>query len=86
MSGARVFTLNRSTVGFGHFAKLLTHSESPMYKSDIYKLDQQDDGTAYRIFCPKNLMCYLDSNNEIKPKFEGTFIYLFIIGKYSNTL
>jgi len=86
MSGARVLTLNRSTVGFGHFAKLLIHSESPMYKSDIYKLDRQDDGAAYQIFCPKNLMCCLDSNNEIKPEFEGTFIYLFIIGKYSNIL
>ncbi|POG58716.1 hypothetical protein GLOIN_2v1789992 [Rhizophagus irregularis DAOM 181602=DAOM 197198] len=81
MSGARVLTLNRSTVGFGHFAKLLIHSESPMYKSDIYKLDRQDDGAAYQIFCPKNLMCCLDSNNEIKPEFEGTFIYLFIIGE-----
>uniref|UniRef100_U9TBC4 Uncharacterized protein n=2 Tax=Rhizophagus irregularis TaxID=588596 RepID=U9TBC4_RHIID len=74
-----VLTLNRSTVGFKHFAKLLTHSESPMYKSDIYKFDRQDDGAAYQIFCPKNLMCCLDSNNKIKSEFEETFIYLFII-------
>jgi len=84
MSGARVLTLNRSTVGFGHFTKLLTHPESPMYNCDVYKLDRQDDGAAYRIFCPKNLMCCLDSNHEIKPEFEGAFIYLFIIGMFQK--
>jgi hypothetical protein len=84
MSGARVLTLNRSTVGFGHFTKLLTHPESPMYNCDVYKLDRQDDGAAYRTFCPKNLMCCLNSNHEIKPEFEGTFIYLFIIGMFQK--
>ena len=80
MSGAWALILNRSTIGFDHFAKLLIHPKSPMYKYDIYKLDQQDDGAAYRTFCPKNLMYCLDSNNKIKPEFEETFIYLFIIG------
>lgn len=84
MSGARAFTLNWTTVKFELFAKLLIHPESPMYKSDIYKLDHQDDGAAYQIFCLKTLKCYFDSNNKIKPEFEGTFIYLFIIGMFSK--
>lgn len=50
----------------------------------IYKLNRQDDGAAYRIFCPKNLKCCLDPNNKIKPEFEETFVYLFIIGMYSR--
>ncbi|POG58303.1 hypothetical protein GLOIN_2v1885938 [Rhizophagus irregularis DAOM 181602=DAOM 197198] len=81
MSGARALTFGHSTIGFNHFTKLLSHLQSPMYKSDVYKLDRQDDGAAYRTFCPKNLACCLDSNNKIKSEFKGTFIYLFIIGE-----
>jgi hypothetical protein len=81
MSGARALTFGRSTIGFNHFTKLLSHDQSPMYNSDVFKLDRQDDGAAYRIFCPKNLECCLDSNNKVKSEFKGTFIYLFIIGK-----
>ncbi len=82
MSSAQVLTFGHSTIGFGHFTKLLSHMQSPIYKSDVYKLDQQDNGVAYRTFCSKNLICCLESNNKIKPEFEGTFIYLFIIGKF----
>ncbi|RGB26628.1 hypothetical protein C1646_594961, partial [Rhizophagus diaphanus] len=55
MSGARLLTLGSSTARFEQLLKLSNLTNSVMYHYNIIKLDCQDDGAAYRVFCSGNL-------------------------------
>jgi hypothetical protein len=50
-----------------------------MYKCDIIKLNRQDDNTAYRVFCSKNLEQLLNEDKELPFEQRGLFIYLFVM-------
>jgi hypothetical protein len=75
MSGARLLTFGNSTVRFEHLLKLSNLLNSVMYRHDVIKLDRQDDGAAYRVFCSKNLQNCRDIEDT-----QGLFVYLFIMG------
>ena len=75
MSGARLFTLGNSTVRFEQLLNLSNLSNSIMYHHDVVKLDRQDDGAAYRVFCSKNLQNCCEEEDM-----QGFFVYLFIMG------
>ncbi|PKC16096.1 hypothetical protein RhiirA5_257139, partial [Rhizophagus irregularis] len=78
MSGARLLTFGNSTVRFEQLLKLSHIPNSVMYRQDVIKLDRQDDGAAYRVFCSGNLQnCY----GIIKEDMRGIFVYLFIMGE-----
>ncbi|GBB97652.1 hypothetical protein RclHR1_30270001 [Rhizophagus clarus] len=77
MSGARLLTFGNSTVWFEQLLKLSNFPNLVMYHHDVIKLNRQDDGAAYRVFCLENLQnCY----NVIKEDMRRIFIYLFIMG------
>ncbi|EXX65938.1 hypothetical protein RirG_128550 [Rhizophagus irregularis DAOM 197198w] len=51
-----------------------------MYHHDVIKLDRQDDGAAYRVFCSENLRnCH--GTHNIEEDMRGLFVYLFIMGE-----
>ncbi|RGB24991.1 hypothetical protein C1646_611813, partial [Rhizophagus diaphanus] len=55
MSGAQLLTFGNLTVQFEQLLKLSYIPNSVMYRQDVIKLDRQDDGAAYRVFCLGNL-------------------------------
>ncbi|GBC53360.2 hypothetical protein GLOIN_2v1772310 [Rhizophagus irregularis DAOM 181602=DAOM 197198] len=80
MSGARLLTLGSSTARFEQLLKLSNLSNSVMYHHDVIKLDRQDDGAAYRVFCSENLRnCH--GTHNIEEDMRGLFVYLFIMGE-----
>ena len=83
MSGARVLSLGRSTARFNHFLHLSQQTDSIMYKQDVVKLDRQDDGATYRVFCLSNLRnVYLQHlENPEDEEMCGFFVLLFVFGK-----
>ena len=77
MSGAWLLTFGNSTVRFEQLLKLSYIPNLVMYRQDVIKLDRQNDGAAYRVFCSGNLQnCY----DIIKEDMRGIFVYLFIMG------
>ncbi|CAB4434731.1 unnamed protein product [Rhizophagus irregularis] len=76
MSGARLLTLGKSTARFEQLLKLSNLLNSVMYRHDVIKLDRQDDGAAYRVFCSRNLQNCRDIEDT-----QGLFVYLFIMGE-----
>jgi len=79
MSGARLLTLGSSTARFEQLLKLSNLSNSVMYRHDVIKLDRQDDGAAYRVFCSGNLQnCH--EAHDTEEDMRGLFVYLFIMG------
>ncbi|RGB37930.1 hypothetical protein C1646_756354 [Rhizophagus diaphanus] len=65
ISGARLLTLGSSTAQFEQLLKLSNFSNSIMYCHDVIKLDHQNDGAAYRVFCLGNLQnCYEAHDTE----------------------
>ncbi|CAB4419418.1 unnamed protein product [Rhizophagus irregularis] len=81
MSGARWLTFGTTSIQYSNFLTLIKRYNSIMYKSDVIKVDRQDDAAAYRTFCSSNLKQCLTSNYEIEPGMEGFFIYIFVIGE-----
>ncbi|CAB4482434.1 unnamed protein product [Rhizophagus irregularis] len=80
MSGAHLLTLGSSTARFEQLLKLSNLSNSVMYHHDVIKLDRQDDGAAYRVFCSENLRnCH--GTHNIEEDMRGLFVYLFIMGE-----
>jgi hypothetical protein len=81
MSGARLLTLGKSTARFEQLLKLSNLLNSVMYRHDVIKLDRQDDGAAYRVFCSRNLQNCCDIEDT-----QGLFVYLFIMGKLDKII
>ncbi|RGB37430.1 hypothetical protein C1646_756961 [Rhizophagus diaphanus] len=85
MSGACLLTLGSSTTWFEQLLKLSNLSNSVMYRHDVIKLDHQDDGTAYRVFCSGNLQnCH--EAHDTEEDMRELFVYLFIMERIKMSM
>ncbi|KAJ7652490.1 hypothetical protein DFH06DRAFT_1331114 [Mycena polygramma] len=77
MTGARVLVLGFFPVLYEHLWKVAEDPASPLYTSDVQKVDKQDDRAAARLFSAQTLEFQL----EHYPSHTGTSVYLFIMGE-----
>ena len=78
--GTRLLTFGNSTVRYDQLCNLAEKENSALCIRDVYNVDKQDDGAAFRVFHSQLLrMC--QDNGVIDSDKLGLFVYLFILGK-----
>ena len=78
--GTRLITFGNSTVRYDQLCDLAKKENSGLCIRDVYNVDKQDDGAAFRVFHSRLLgMC--QDNGIIDPGKLGLFVYLFVLGK-----
>ncbi|KAJ6585790.1 hypothetical protein B0H19DRAFT_926943 [Mycena capillaripes] len=77
MTGARILVMGFFTVLYEQIWKVADNPASPLYASDVQKVDKQDDRAAARLFSGKTLEFQLENF----PDHTGPSIYLFVIGE-----
>ena len=76
----RLITFGNSTVRYDQLCDLAKKENSGLCIRDVYNVDKQDDGAAFRVFHSRLLgMC--QDNGVIDPGKLGLFVYLFVLGK-----
>jgi len=76
-SGARFLTFPNSPAIYGQLIEMAFASDSPLYRRDVIKADQQDDNAATRVFSASSLQ-WLVTNH---PEHLGLITYLFMFGE-----
>jgi hypothetical protein len=77
--GTRLLTLGNDTVRYDQLCNIVEKENSVLCTRDVYNVDKQDDGAAFRVFHSQLLrMC--QDNGVIDPGKLGLFVYLFILG------
>jgi calcineurin-like phosphoesterase len=83
--GTRLITFGNSTVRYDQLCDLVKKENSVLCIRDVYNVDKQDDGAAFRVFHSRLLEICQD-NGVINPEKLGLFVYLFILGKIIKNL
>lgn len=76
LSGARLLAFGKYYINIGHMVLLMQDKHSSLYQKDVFNIDRQDDGRAYRSLNDDTLELALQH-----PECTGLAVYLFIIGE-----
>ncbi|EGG10172.1 uncharacterized protein MELLADRAFT_94558 [Melampsora larici-populina 98AG31] len=76
LSGARLLAFGKYYINIGHMVLLMQDENSSLYQKDVFNIDRQDDGRAYRSLNNDTLELALQH-----PECTGLAVYLFIIGE-----
>ena len=76
-SEAHLLALGTFSVMYNHIQEMAMEDDTPLFKHNVEKLDQQDDNAATRLFSA-DILKFLADNH---PDYTGEIIYLFISGE-----
>jgi hypothetical protein len=76
LSGAQLLAFGQYYINIGHMVLLMQDENSSLYQKDVFNVDRQDDGRAYRTLNDDTLELALEH-----PECTGLAVYLFIIGE-----
>ncbi|KAJ7173525.1 hypothetical protein C8R46DRAFT_1255776 [Mycena filopes] len=77
MTGARILIIGFFPVLYSQIWKVAENSASPIYSSDVQKVDKQDDRAAARLFSGNTF----DFQLKTYPEHIGPSLYLFVLGE-----